>query len=197
MASLPLSQQEVVGEYFGDAQVPVDTTHAKHRQAMKDQGFNRAQLGQTDWVELLMDRQHFSRVASRHSLWLLSPMELGIEQAADLTYVPDEGEDDLTNVRDGGEDDLFIPYFYGLAAADGFLPCMPDVLGGAAELFAESDLPRLSLAHQAVKDSGGGLSVLTFSRRQGDVLWVSVMRWHPAIQHLLSCESPWLFCRAD
>ena len=189
MASLPLPQRHTVGQYFGTALVPVDTTHAKHRQAIKDQGFKRAisekEKFVPDWVELLMDRQQFSRTASRHSLWLLSPMELGIEQAADLT-----------NVRDGGEDDLFIPYFYGLAAAEGFLPCMPDMLGGAAKLFAESDLSRLSLGHQPVKDSGGGQSVLTFSRRK-EVLWVSTLRWHPAIQHLLSCETPWLFCRTD
>ena len=186
MASLPLSQRQVVGQYLGDVTVATDTTIATHRNALSLLSFKGHRLeDKADWTQFIMNKLQFSAEASRHSLWLLSPMELGIDQAADLT-----------NVRYGGEDDLFIPSYYLAAAGEGFYPSAPDILSCAARFFVDSDLDRLHLAHDPVKDSGGGEMVLTFSRRPNG-LWMSAMRWHPTIQHLLSCETPWLFCRAD
>lgn len=182
MASLPLRQCQFAGEYFAEVTVATGRTLPQHREKLSELNFDRSH-----WCTVIMDRLDFSPEASLHSLWLLFPTEVGITRAADLT-----------NVRDGGEDDLFIPSFYRAAEVEGFYPCAPDVLSDAAELFADSDLNHLHLAHDPVGDSGGGEMVLTFSRRpRARGLWVSDMRWHPTIQHLLSCDVPWLFCRAD
>jgi hypothetical protein len=170
-----------VGKHFADVLVEKETTTSKHHQSLRATGFETS-----EWARfLLFYRLHFSALASEHSLWLLSPIEVGIKRALDLTVM-----------REWDEDDLFIPSFYKAAAAEGFFPCLPDVIGAAASLFVESNLVQLHVGHLPVRDSGGGQQVLTLGRH-GSRLWLNDMRFHYSIQHLLSCETPWLFCRND